>query len=119
MRLMTSGALAASYAIVEPKKRGAIMRLLTWRAPFIGPYCVAHSVLGPRVLETISGALNSASGNLVPVWNRHMPMGAPKVPVPHVPVARAVDAPRQLPRKAGSAAKRSPRHLMHCGYSFL
>merc|ERR1712100_834002 len=50
-----------------------------------------HGVLG-------RGALKSVTGNLVPVWNPHMPTGAPKLPEPHKP-AKAVTTEAGLPRK--------------------
>ena len=47
---------------------------------FLNFVSMAHGLLGGGVLRTVSKALNSASGNLVPVWNEHMPTGAPALP---------------------------------------
>jgi D-lactate dehydrogenase len=54
---------------------------------FLNMVSTFHGILGGGVLKSVSGALNSATGSLVPVWNEHMPTGAPKLPVPHVPSA--------------------------------
>jgi len=67
--------------------------------PLLNLVNVAHSVLGAGVLSTVSSALNSASYNYVPVWNPHMPLGAPKLPPPHKPAAATVASARALPRK--------------------
>ena len=66
--------------------------------PFLNVVSLAHSLLGGGVLRAVSGALNGATGNLVPVWNEHMPTGAPRLPAPHVPSASA-EASKGLPRK--------------------
>ena len=65
---------------------------------FLNVVSLAHGLLGPGLLKTVSKGLNSATGNLVPVWNEHMPTGAPKLPAPHVPEATA-SVSRGLPRK--------------------
>ena len=65
---------------------------------FLNFVSLSHSLLGGGVLKAVSGALNSATNNLVPVWNPHMPTGAPKLPAPHVPAAAATSA-RGVPRK--------------------
>ena len=49
-------------------------------------------------MRAVSGALNGATGNLIPVWNEHMPTGAPRLPAPHVPSASA-EVSKGLPRK--------------------
>ena len=67
--------------------------------PFLNAVSLAHSLLGGGALRAVSGALNSATGNLVPVWNEHMPTGAPKLPAPHVPASAAAQASKGLPRK--------------------
>ena len=65
---------------------------------FLNVVSLAHGLLGPGLLKTVSKGLNSATGNLVPVWNEHMPTGAPALPAPHVPEATA-SVSRGLPRK--------------------
>ena len=65
---------------------------------FLNFVSMAHGLLGGGVLRTVSKALNSASGNLVPVWNEHMPTGAPALPPAHVPASRPAET-RGLPRK--------------------
>ena len=65
---------------------------------FLNMMSTFHGVLGSGVLKSVSSALNSATGNLVPVWNPHMPTGAPKLPEPHKP-AKAVTTEAGLPRK--------------------
>ena len=67
--------------------------------PFLNVVSMAQSLLGGGALRAISSALNGATGNLVPVWNEHMPTGAPKLPAPHVPTSAAVEANKGLPRK--------------------
>lgn len=67
---------------------------------FLNVVSLAHSLLGAGVLRTVSSTLNSATNNLVPVWNPHMPTGAPALPAPHVPAPRAAGAAtRTVPRK--------------------
>ena len=65
---------------------------------FLNFVSMTHGLLGGGVLRTVSKALNSASGNLVPVWNEHMPTGAPALPPAHVPASRPAEM-RGLPRK--------------------
>jgi len=48
-----------------------------------------HAVVGPKPLEMVSKALNKATGNYVPVWNKHMPKAAPVLPQPVPPTLRA------------------------------
>lgn len=59
---------------------------------------VAHSVLGPWPLKTISSALNKATGHFVPEWNPYMPKGASPLAVPPPPTATAA-ADKGIPRK--------------------
>jgi D-lactate dehydrogenase len=47
--------------------------------PLLNTVNLAHSVLGPGVLEKTSRLLNKVSGNLIPKWNRYMPTGAKKL----------------------------------------
>uniref|UniRef100_A0A7S0X8B5 D-lactate dehydrogenase (cytochrome) n=1 Tax=Mantoniella antarctica TaxID=81844 RepID=A0A7S0X8B5_9CHLO len=84
-----ANALAANFSVFA----GAI-------PPLLNVVSLAHSVLGAGVLRTVSSALNSATNNLVPVWNPHMPTGAPRLPPAHVPSVQsgAVTA-RAVPRK--------------------
>ena len=52
---------------------------------FLNMVSTFHGILGGGVLKSVSGALNSATGSMVPVWNPHMPTGAPKLPEPYKP----------------------------------
>jgi len=36
-----------------------------------------HGMLGTRAMESIAGSLRNISGNRIPLWNKHMPKGAP------------------------------------------
>lgn len=63
---------------------------------FLNMVSTFHGILGGGVLKSVSGALNSATGSMVPVWNPHMPTGAPKLPEPYKP---AVATQAGLPRK--------------------
>lgn len=64
---------------------------------------VAHSVLGPWPLKTISSALNKVTNHMVPEWNSYMPKGAAALDMnPPKPVATASAAAveeRAIPRK--------------------
>ncbi len=55
-----------------------------------------HGVVGPKPLEMVSSALNKATGNFVPVWNKHMPKAAPPLPTPVPPTLRAGGAARKV-----------------------
>ncbi|CAG9465318.1 unnamed protein product [Pedinophyceae sp. YPF-701] len=66
---------------------------------FLNIVDMAHAVVGPKVLEGVSGFLNKASGNYIPAWNKYMPKGAaplrePKKPAPDAAAERGV--PRQV-----------------------
>ena len=50
------------------------------------------------MLRAVSGALNKVSGNIVPVWNEHMPTGAPRLPAANVPSV-GLTSSKGLPRK--------------------
>ena len=63
---------------------------------FLNMVSTFHGILGGGVLKSVSGALNSATGSMVPVWNPHMPTGAPRLPEPYKP---AVATQAGLPRK--------------------
>jgi len=64
---------------------------------FLNMVSTFHGILGGGVLKSVSGALNSATGSMVPVWNPHMPTGAPKLPEPYKPaVATAAGLPRKV-----------------------
>ncbi len=66
---------------------------------FLNLVSAAHGVLGGGVLKSVSGALNKVSGNLIPVWNEHMPTGAPSLPAPNMPSSSAtqrVGVPRKV-----------------------
>ncbi len=41
-----------------------------------------HSVLGTPVMNGIAGGMRAISGNLIPQWNRYMPLGAKKIKQP-------------------------------------
>jgi D-lactate dehydrogenase len=66
--------------------------------PFLNVVSMAHGVLGGGVLRAVSGALNKVSGNIVPVWNEHMPTGAPRLPAANVPSV-GLTSSKGLPRK--------------------
>ena len=66
--------------------------------PFLNVASSCALAFGGGVLRAVSGALNGATGNLIPVWNEHMPTGAPRLPAPHVPSASA-EVSKGLPRK--------------------
>ena len=65
----------------------------------LGAVNVAHQILGPWPLETISRALNKISGHMVPEWNPYMPKAASPLnmnpPAPEV----SVEAEKGIPRK--------------------
>jgi len=64
---------------------------------FLNMVSTFHGILGGGVLKSVSGALNSATGSMVPVWNPHMPTGAPRLPEPYKPaVATAAGLPRKV-----------------------
>ena len=66
--------------------------------PLLNTVSMAHGILGEGVLKGVSGMLNKATGNMIPVWNPYMPTGAPKLPEP-LP-ARADAAPSKgIPRQ--------------------
>lgn len=67
--------------------------------PFLNLVSFAHRVVGAAPLAGVSGLLNRASGNLVPVWNPHMPRGAAPLQMPLAPAPAPTPAAREIPRK--------------------
>ena len=65
----------------------------------LGAVNVAHQVLGPWPIQTISRALNKISGHMIPEWNPYMPKAA--APLNMNPPAPAVSAETEkgIPRK--------------------
>lgn len=84
---------ANSAANFLAKNFGAVSAVVP---SFLNMVSTFHGILGGGVLKSVSGALNSATGSMVPVWNPHMPTGAPKLPEPYKP---AVATQAGLPRK--------------------
>eukprot|EP01026_Neomeris_dumetosa_P054152 TRINITY_DN485_c0_g1_i8.p1 TRINITY_DN485_c0_g1~~TRINITY_DN485_c0_g1_i8.p1 ORF type:complete len:1081 (-),score=181.75 TRINITY_DN485_c0_g1_i8:318-3560(-) len=57
---------------------------------------LAHRIVGPWPLKTVSELLNKYSYNYVPAWNRYMPTGASALKQPFAP---QVQAEAGIPRK--------------------
>ena len=53
---------------------------------FLNVVDMAHGLVGPKPLEAVSGALNKATGRMVPVWNPYMPKGSTKLPGSYMPM---------------------------------
>ncbi len=51
----------------------------------LGAVHVAHRLLGTKMMNTISGFLRALSGNLIPLWNPYMPVGASRLRRPSAP----------------------------------
>ena len=94
-REMESARNSKSLAGAVARNFGAVSSMVP---PLLNTVSMAHGILGEGVLKGVSKMLNSASGNMIPVWNPYMPTGAPKLPAP-LP-ARADAAPSKgIPRK--------------------
>lgn len=66
-----SMALAKNFSLTVAAAKGVL-----------GMADMAHALFGPRLLEAVSGKLNSVTGQAIPVWNRHMPKPAGALPEP-------------------------------------
>jgi D-lactate dehydrogenase len=90
-------ASAAADAIAE--RFGA---LNTAVPKLLNAVSLAHRVLGAKPLEWTSQWLNRVSGNVVPVWNPHMPKGASPLrdppPAPAIATSTTSSTPA-IPRK--------------------
>lgn len=68
--------------------------------PLLNFVSFLHGVLGAQTLTQVSKTLNSATSNLIPVWNPHMPTGAPSLPLlPSLSNKADPSSVRNLPRK--------------------
>jgi len=65
----------------------------------LGAVNLAHQVLGPWPLKTISSTLNRISNHMIPEWNPYMPKAASPLNMsPPVP-QKSVEGERSIPRK--------------------
>uniref|UniRef100_A0A061R4J9 D-lactate dehydrogenase (cytochrome) n=3 Tax=Tetraselmis sp. GSL018 TaxID=582737 RepID=A0A061R4J9_9CHLO len=90
---MSEQKTASSIAMSLAKHFSGITRVVP---PFLNMVDFAHGLLGPKPLELISGALNKASGRMIPVWSPYMPKGSPRLSEPLPPVDHG---PSRIPRK--------------------
>ena len=94
-REMESARSAKSLAGMVARNFGAATALVP---PLLNTVSMAHGILGEGVLKGVSGMLNKASSNMIPVWNPYMPTGAPKLPPP-IPARADAQPSKGIPRK--------------------
>lgn len=94
-REMDSARASKSLAGMVGRNFGAATSMVP---PLLNTVSMAHGILGEGVLKGVSKMLNSATGNMIPVWNPYMPTGAPKLPAP-LPARADAEPSKGIPRK--------------------